>query len=105
MGDSGFQVEPSALDRYSSLLAEQAEQLGRIAEATAAITISSDAFGHLPNAQNLASAYQEHAVASRENVGLIGSAVDGSSQGLAGVSRNYTDHEDYVVGTMGGGNR
>ncbi|QKW19151.1 hypothetical protein HUT16_08825 [Kitasatospora sp. NA04385] len=103
MGDSGFRVEPSALDRYSSLLAEQAEQLGRIAEATAAITISSDAFGHLPNAQHLASAYQEHAVASRENVGLIGSAVDGSSQGLAGVSRNYTDHEDHVVGTMGGG--
>jgi len=103
MGDNGFQVEPSALDRYSSLLAEQAEQLNRIAAATAAITISSDAFGHLPNAQHLASAYQEHAVASRENVGLLGNAVDGTSRGLSGVSRNYTDHEEYLAGTMRGG--
>ncbi|BAJ27882.1 MULTISPECIES: hypothetical protein [Kitasatospora] len=103
MGDSGFQVEPGALERYSSLLAEQAEQLERIAAATAAITISSDAFGHLPNAQHLAAAYQEHAGASRENVGVIGSAVNGSAHGLSGVSRNYTDHEDYLAGTMGGG--
>ncbi|MFC8722777.1 hypothetical protein [Kitasatospora sp. NPDC057198] len=103
MGDNGFEVEPSVLDRYSSLLAEQAEQLNRIAAATAAITISSDAFGHLPNAQHLATAYQEHAGASHENVGLLGNAVNGTSRGLAGVSRNYTDHEEYVAGTMGGG--
>ncbi len=103
MGDSGFQVEPSVLDRYSSLLAEQAEQLRRIAEATAAITLSSDAFGHLPNAQHLASAFQEHAGTGRENVGLLGDALHGSAQGLSGVSRNYTDHEEYVAGTMSGG--
>lgn len=103
MGDTGFRVEPGALDRYSALLAEQSEQLSRIAEATAAISISSDAFGHLPNAQNLASAYQEHAGASRQNVGELGNAVHGTSAGLASVSQNYQDHEEYLSGTMGGG--
>ncbi|MGW4383734.1 hypothetical protein [Kitasatospora sp. NPDC004531] len=102
MGDSGFRVEPGALDRYASLLQEQSEQLSRIASATAAITISSDAFGHLPNAQHLASAYQEHASANRENLGALGSAVGGTSDGLTSVSRNYQDHEEYVVRTMGG---
>ncbi|OKJ08301.1 hypothetical protein [Kitasatospora sp. CB01950] len=96
-------MEPGALDRYASLLAEQSEQLSRIASVTAAITISSDAFGHLPNAQHLASAYEEHASANRENIGALGSAVNGTSEGLTGVSQNYQDHEDYVVRTMGGG--
>ncbi|MFF0392491.1 hypothetical protein ACFYS8_27905 [Kitasatospora sp. NPDC004615] len=103
MGDGGFRVEPGALDRYASLLAEQSELLSRIASATAAITISSNAFGHLPNAQHLASAYQEHANANKENVGVLGNAVNNTSEGLAGVSQNYMDHEDHVVRTMGGG--
>ncbi|KDN86280.1 hypothetical protein [Kitasatospora cheerisanensis] len=96
-------METGALDRYASLLAEQSEQLSRIASATAAITISSDAFGHLPNAQHLASAYQDHAGASRENLGDLGHAVNGTSEGLASVSRNYTDHEEQLSRTMGGG--
>lgn len=102
MGDSGFRVEPGALDRYASLLAEQSEQLSRIASATASITIASNAFGHLPNAQHLASAYQEHANASQQNVDKLGSAVDGTSQGLSGVSENYVAHEEYVARVMGG---
>ncbi|MFJ5231718.1 hypothetical protein ACIQBJ_17710 [Kitasatospora sp. NPDC088391] len=96
-------MEPGALDRYSALLAEQAELLDRIASATAAISISSDAFGHLPNAQHLASAYQEHASASRENLGGLGRAVHGTSQGLTGVAQNYTENEQYLGSTMGGG--
>ncbi|MEV4557581.1 hypothetical protein AB0K51_11365 [Kitasatospora sp. NPDC049285] len=97
-------MEPEALDRYSQLLAEQSEQLSRIAAATAAITISSDAFGHLPNAQHLASAYQEHASASRQNLGDLGEAVTGTSDGLAHVAQTYTDHEQQLSAGLGGGN-
>lgn len=103
MGDTGFRVQPEALGRYASMITEQLEQLQRILSATAAITVSSDAFGHLPNAQNLAQTYQEHASASGQNISDLGQALSGTSEGLTYTARNYAEQEQSIGAVYGGG--
>ncbi|MFD9127986.1 hypothetical protein [Kitasatospora sp. NPDC059571] len=85
------------------MITEQLEQLQRIQSATAAISISSDAFGHLPNAQHLAQAYQEHASAGSQNLADLGEALSGTSEGLTYTARNYAEHEQSISAVYGGG--
>ncbi len=103
MGDTGFRVEPEAISRYASTVSEQLEQLQQIQSAVSGITISSDAFGHLPNAQNLAHTYQEHASASRQNIQLLGEALSGTVGGLRATAQNYAEQDHAIGSGLGGG--
>ncbi|PNE38661.1 MULTISPECIES: type VII secretion target [Streptomyces] len=102
MGDSGFRVEPEAIGSYASTVRDQVEQLGTIQSAVAGIQISSTAFGHLPNAQNLAETYKEHAEASRQNIADLVSALTNTAEGLHFTAQNYAEHDQAVSSSFGG---
>ncbi|MFE7314806.1 WXG100 family type VII secretion target [Streptomyces sp. NPDC057555] len=102
MGESGFRVEPEAIGSYGSTVSEQVNQLGTIQSAVSAITISSSAFGHLPNAQNLAEAYKAHADASRQNLSDLIEALTNTSEGLHFTAQNYSEHDQAVSSSFGG---
>ncbi|MFI2190933.1 type VII secretion target [Streptomyces sioyaensis] len=102
MGDSGFRVDPEAIGSYASTVREQLEQLGRIQSAVSAIRISSSAFGHLPNAQNLAETYNEHAGASRQNLTDLVNALTSTADGLTYTTQNYAEHDRSVSASFGG---
>ncbi|MGG2459066.1 WXG100 family type VII secretion target [Streptomyces sp. RGM 3693] len=102
MGDSGFRVEPETIGSYASTVGDQVEQLRTIQNAVAAIQISSTAFGHLPNAQNLAEAYKEHADASRQNLSDLVQALTNTSEGLHFTAQNYSEHDQAVSSSFGG---
>lgn len=103
MGDTGFRVQPDALGRYASTITEQLDQLSRVQSAIAGIVISPDAFGHLPNAQNLAHTYQEHADASRQNLNDLSEALTGTADGLNHAAENYAAHDQEISSALGGG--
>ncbi|MER6053162.1 hypothetical protein K2224_34465 (plasmid) [Streptomyces sp. BHT-5-2] len=103
MGDSGFRVDPEAIGNYASSVRDQVGQLGQIQSAVSAIRISSDAFGHLPNAQNLASMYSEHAEANRKNLSDLVEALTSTAEGLTSTSQNYAEHDREVSASFGGG--
>ncbi|QHC25156.1 type VII secretion target [Streptomyces sp. GS7] len=102
MGDSGFRVDPEAIGSYSSTVRDQVEQLGQIQSAVSAIRLSSSAFGHLPNAQNLAETYNAHADASRQNLTDLLNALTGTSEGLTYTTQNYAEHDQAVSASFGG---
>lgn len=103
MGDSGFRVQPDAIGRYASKVTEQFEQLEQVQAALAGIVISSDAFGHLPNAQNLAQTYQEHATASRQNLTDLTQALTGTADGLTYTAQSYAEQDQAISSGLGGG--
>ncbi|KJK56146.1 type VII secretion target [Saccharothrix sp. ST-888] len=103
MGDTGFRVQPEALGRYASTTTEQQEQLARAQMAISGIAVSPDAFGHLPNAQNLAQTYREHADASRQNLSDLMEALTGTATGLNHSAQNYAEHDQAISTTLGGG--
>ncbi len=103
VGDTGFRVEPEAIDRYGSTVSEHLGRLRQTQSAIGGITVSSEAFGHLPNAQNLAATYQEHASASRRNVQLLAEALANTVGGLRATAQNYATHDQAIGAAFGGG--
>ena len=95
-------MHPEAIKRYASTNTEQFHELGRIRSAIAGTTISSTAFGHLPNAQNLAHAYQEHAEANRKNLADLAEVLQSTAQGLVATAQNYVEHEHAISSGLGG---
>ncbi|MEU9132174.1 hypothetical protein AB0D08_29385 [Kitasatospora sp. NPDC048540] len=96
-------MDPEAIGRYASTVTDQVEQLDQIQAAVSGITISASAFGHLPNAQNLAHTYQEHASAGRQNVADLVQALAGTADGLAYTAQNYAEHDRMISSGLGGG--
>jgi hypothetical protein len=82
MGEAGFQVHPEALDGYRTAIEQQREQISAIRAKLASVALSSDAFGHLPGAQQLYQAYEEHATAEQRNFGDLLEALHGVAHGL-----------------------
>ncbi|GAA2148233.1 hypothetical protein GCM10009760_39970 [Kitasatospora kazusensis] len=103
MGDTGFRAQPDSISGYAATVAGQAEQVGQIQSAVSGIAISSDAFGHLPNAQNLAQVYQEHADASRQNLADLLQALTGTADGLNYTAQNYAEQDRAISSGLGGG--
>jgi hypothetical protein len=102
MGD-WFRVDPEAITRYGATNSEQGYQLQRVQSAIAGVTVSSTAFGHLPNAQNLALAYQEHAQASQQNLADLVEALRSTGQGLDITAENYNEQDQAIYSSLGGG--
>lgn len=102
MGD-GFRVDPEAITRYASTTSDQYQELDWIQSSVADITISSSAFGHLPNAQNLAQTYQTYAQAARKNLADLSQALQSTGQGLNATAQNYEEHERETGASFGGG--
>jgi hypothetical protein len=93
MGDTGFQVHPEGIDRYHTVIQHQHEQISAIRAKLASVSLSSDAFGHLPDAQELYQAYAEHATAEQQNFGDLLEALQGTSDGLQATAQSYRDQE------------
>ncbi len=100
MGDSGFRVDHETIGSYASTVQAQMEQLSQIQSAVSAIRLSSTAFGHLPNAQNLAEQYNEHADASRQNLSDLVDALSNTADGLTYTAQNYAEHDREVSATF-----
>lgn len=65
--------------------------------------MSSDAFGHLPGAQQLFEAYQKHATAEQQNFTDLLEALEGMANGLHASAQNYRAQEDELETGFGGG--
>jgi hypothetical protein len=103
MGDQGFRVHPEALEKYNALIEQQREQISDIRSRLNAVSIPSDAFGHLPGAQQLYQAYQEHAHAEQQNFGDLLDALHGVGHGLQISAQNYRVQEQELEAGFGGG--
>lgn len=97
-----FRVHPEAIGRYASTNTDQFHELDRIRTAISGISISPTAFGHLPNAQNLAQAYQEHAEASRQNLSDLAETLTHTANGLTVTAQNYGEHDRAISQGLGG---
>ncbi|WP_371478661.1 type VII secretion target [Kitasatospora sp. NBC_00315] len=96
-------MDPEAVNRYGGTVSEELGQLQQVQSAVSGITVTADAFGHLPNAQNLASTYMEHAAASRQNVQVLAQALSGVVSGLRATAQNYAAQDRSIGGGFGGG--
>jgi predicted metalloendopeptidase len=105
MGHQGFRVSPEALGTFTSLIEHQEEHLAAVQSKLASISVPSDAFGHLPSAQQLYRAYQEHATAERRNVDDLKEALEGVVHGLGMSAANYRTQEDELASSFRGGAR
>lgn len=103
MGDSGFSTDPDALTAYGRIITDQRAEIARIQSKLASVQLASDAFGHLPDAQNLYSAYREHADAEQQNLADLCEVLDHAAQGLEVTARNYRDQDEDIAASFGGG--
>ncbi|MFI5534291.1 WXG100 family type VII secretion target [Kitasatospora sp. NPDC051853] len=103
MGDKGFRVEPGALRQYAALVEAQAERIAEIQSRLASVSLNSNDFGKLPDAQNLYEAYQEHAEAERENLTDLTEILADTAGGLQDTADNYANHDVAIASVYGGG--
>lgn len=103
MGHQGFRVRPEALDAFVSLIEHQGEHLAAVQSKLASVPLPPDAFGHLPSARQLYRAYQEHAGAERQDLGVVKEALEGIVHGLAVSAANYRAQEDHAASGFPGG--
>ncbi|MGW1751526.1 hypothetical protein ACWCRD_39175 [Streptomyces sp. NPDC002092] len=103
VGDEGFRVHPDALKSYDKVIQEQAEQIERIWPKLAAVPLSSDDFGKLPNAHNLYQAYHEHVEAEQHNFADLLEILRGTGEGLQNSATNYESQDHHIDASFGGG--
>ncbi|MET8950980.1 hypothetical protein ACWEO4_29225 [Streptomyces sp. NPDC004393] len=103
MGEQGFRVHPDALKSYDQIIQDQAEQIARIWPRLAAVPLSSNDFGELPNAQNLYEAYQEHVQAEQANFADLLEILRDTSEGLENSAKNYESQDVHIEASFGGG--
>ncbi|MFJ9521581.1 type VII secretion target [Kitasatospora sp. NPDC101801] len=103
MGEQGFRVEPGALRTYAELVDAQAERIAQIQARLAAVTLNSNDFGKLPDAQNLFEAYQEHAEAEQQNLVDLQEVLTGTAEGLQHSADNYAGQDGAIASVYGGG--
>lgn len=103
MGEPGFRVHPDALTRYATVIDAQREEISYVRSKLAAVSVPSDAFGHLPDAQLLYQAYHEHAEAEQQNLADLLEALKATVHGLTISAEAYRDHEHQLESGFGGG--
>ncbi|BFV57103.1 hypothetical protein KCMC57_up22070 [Kitasatospora sp. CMC57] len=102
MGEQGFRVQPEALRSYGRLIQAQSEQIAQIRSSLASVSLASDDFGKLPNAQNLFQAYEEHAQAEQQNFADLIEILGDTAQGLDYSASNYESQDSAVEAVYGG---
>ncbi|WP_405019329.1 type VII secretion target [Kitasatospora sp. NBC_00070] len=103
MGEQGFRVEPGALRAYAALVEAQAERIAEIQSRLASVTLNSNDFGMLPDAQNLYEAYEEHAEVEQQNFADLGELLTDTAEGLQHSADNYESHDTAIASVYGGG--
>ena len=103
VGGEGFRVHPDALKSYDKAIQGQMEQIARIWPQLAAVPLSSDDFGKLPNAHNLYEAYHEHVQAERDNFADLLKLLRDTGEGLQASATNYESQDAHVDAVFGGG--
>ncbi|MFI7404695.1 hypothetical protein ACIBW9_30165 [Streptomyces sp. NPDC049541] len=103
VGDEGFRVHPDALKAYDKVIEDQIEQIARIWPKLAAVPLSSDDFGKLPNAHNLYEAYHEHVEAEQHNFADLLEILRHTGDGLQNSATNYESQDHHIDASFGGG--
>jgi uncharacterized protein YukE len=96
-------MHPEALEAYRRVISDQRAEIAKIQSALASVQLTSDAFGHLPDAQNLYAAYQEHADAEKENLADLREVLAHAAHGLDVTAQNYQEQDDEIATGFGGG--
>ncbi|UNO39649.1 hypothetical protein [Streptomyces sp. MST-110588] len=101
---SGFQTDPEAILGYAMAAERQHEEIPRIGLALAHVDVPSGAFGHLPDSDELHSAYNEHAEAAQQNIKDLAELVQTAAESLREAAGNYFANEYALQAGFGGGN-
>jgi uncharacterized protein YukE len=97
---TGFTVHPSALSTYAEVIGQQAQAAATIHRALAAISVPAAAFGKLPEAGDLESAYHAHATAEIDNAAQMPELLSEVSERLASNGRVYAGLDKAQAGAI-----
>lgn len=105
MGD-GFHVGPDAIIKYAVKAEQHHDDIPRVASALAHVSVPAGAFGKLPDAGELHSAYREYASAAEYDVhdlaGVLKDVADGLRQTAGDYLRNEHALRQGLNGIVGG---
>ncbi|WP_037576354.1 type VII secretion target [Phaeacidiphilus oryzae] len=93
-GDS-FTVHPQAVQDYAKVVQAQADAMRRIHGSLAAVNVSADWFGHLPESSSLHSQYESHAQAEKTNTSQMADFLEAIGESLADIARTYQEVDQH----------
>jgi uncharacterized protein YukE len=94
---AGYQIDPAALRSFAQAAEAQAQQLEQIHQTLAGVQVDGDAFGLLPAAHDLYSAYVSHAQAEVDNTSEAGELLQETGTGLEQTAESYEQTEQAVT--------
>lgn len=97
MAGTGLIAHPDAIRRYARVVGEQEGRLARIGGTLAGVRLPADAFGKLPEAGELHSAYTGHADDVREIAGWLPGRIGDVAAGLYQTAGTYADLEEEMA--------
>ncbi|GAA1244501.1 hypothetical protein GCM10009665_39160 [Kitasatospora nipponensis] len=77
--------------------------LAQVRTALAAVQVPAGAFGHLPDSDQLHTAYNEHATAEQQNLTDLMDLLSYAATGLHSTAGNYRTNESDLQASLGGG--
>lgn len=102
----GYQVDPEAIRRFGRTSEERAARLREIRGRLGAQQLPADAFGKLPESDEITRDYQERSEAAIENVGAAAESMERLNEYAQGLARSYDGIEQGLsdeLTTMAGG--
>ncbi|MFD7922827.1 WXG100 family type VII secretion target [Streptomyces sp. NPDC059740] len=97
---AGYQVHPEALRTYASRIDAAAGRVSTIMSALSGTRVPDQAFGKLPDAHGLASAYEEHAEADVQDCRDLHDILQDTADGLRTTADSYDDTETVTVSAL-----
>jgi hypothetical protein len=92
-GADGYEVKPSTLRSFASVISEQVPLLQRANSALTGVHVPSSAFGKLPESGDLCAAYESHANAEITNTAELPELFGQVSGALDATADHYSDAE------------
>lgn len=110
MASTGLIANPDAIQAYGAVVGRQEAALARIHSVLAGVHVPANAFGRLPEAGSLHSAYAAHAADMLEITAMLPAKIGDVAQNLHDTARSYADLESgmadgirEIFGTGSGG--
>ncbi|MGX1760800.1 type VII secretion target [Streptomyces lydicus] len=98
----GYHVHTEALRAYSATLRKASQRVSAVMSKLGTIHVPADAFGKLPDAEGLASAYSEHHDADIQDCKDLRDILDDTADGMATTADHYDDNESHTDSSMKG---
>lgn len=97
MASSGYVVHWDVVKEYGQVVAQQESALGGVRSALGGVHVPSNAFGMLPEAQDLYQAYTQHAGECQEIMAKLPEQIGEVAQALYGAAGSYSDAEEQLA--------